>query len=154
MEQLEKQVYEQFTESVQTEMGDSTPEEMRWLVMFPKFAFNGSKVLRAAYGGVSSLPTEGPEWIVGPFEHALERAAGTLFRLQPPLVLMTLRGRIYLRMQLADPDDVDIAASLELFEAAGTEAIRVGSARAEEPVTFAPTQIETAWQNLNPVKRK
>ena len=154
MEALEKQVYEQFTESVQTEMGDSTPEEMRWLVMFPKFAFNGSKVLRAAYGGVSSLPTEGPAWIAGPFEHALERAAGTLFRLQPPLVLMTLRGRIYLRMQLADPDDVDIAAALELFETAGTEAIRVGSARADEPVTWAPTQVETAWQAIEPVKRK
>jgi hypothetical protein len=70
MEALEKQAFEQFTESNQTEMGAATPEETRWLVMFPKIAINGSKMLRSTFAGVSSLPNEGPAWIEGPFGHA------------------------------------------------------------------------------------
>ncbi len=66
MEALEKQAFEQFTESNQTEMGASTPEETRWLVMFPKIAINGSKTLRSTFAGVSSLPNDGPRLDRGP----------------------------------------------------------------------------------------
>ena len=147
LEVLEKQAFEQFTESNQTEMGAATPEETRWLVMFPKIPINGSKTLRARYGGVASLPNEGAAWLDGPLAHALERAAGSLLRLEPPFVLMTLRGRIYLRMEMANADETDVAASLALFETAGTEAMRVGRARGEEPVPWAQT-TSTAWQPL------
>ena len=153
MEVLEKQAFEQFTESNQTEMGDAMPEETRWLVMFPKIAMIGSKVLRNTFGGVSSLPTEGPAWIEGPFGHALERAASTLLRLEPPFVLMTLRGRLNLRMQLKSADETDVAAALALFETAGTEAQRVGRARGDEPVTWAQT-TSTAWPALGTGKKK
>ncbi len=147
MESLEKQAYEQFTKNNQTEMGAATPEETRWLVMFPKIQFGGSRVMRHAFGGVSSLPSEGPAWLEGPLGHALERAAGTLLRLEPPFVLMTLRGKIYLRMQLPSADETDVAAALALFETAGTEAIRVGKARGDEPVSWSQT-LSTAWQSL------
>ena len=153
MELLEKQAFEQFTKSNQTEMGDATPEETRWLVMFPKIAMTGSKILRSSFGGVSSLPNEGPAWIDGPLGHALERAAGTLLRLAPPFVLMTLRGRLYLRMQLASADETDVGAALALFETAGTEAQRVGRARGDEPVSWSHT-VSTAWQALTPPGRK
>jgi hypothetical protein len=65
METLEKQAFEQFTQSNQTEIGTATPEETRWLVMFPKMPMNGSKTLRANFGGVSSLANEGPAWLDG-----------------------------------------------------------------------------------------
>ena len=152
-ELLEKQAFEQFTQSNQTEMGDSTPEETRWLVMFPKIPMSGSKLLRSSFGGVSSLPNEGPAWLEGPLGHALERAAGTLLRLEPPFVLMTLRGRLYLRMQLTSADETDVAAALVLFETAGTEAQRVGRSRGDEPVTWSQT-VSTAWQNLAPAGKK
>lgn len=147
MEYLEKRAFEQFTQSNQTELGSATPEETRWLVMFPKISL-ATKMMRGTYGGVSSLPHEGPAWLEGPLAHALERAAGTLLRLQPPMVLMTLRGKIYLRMQLPQADETDVAAALALFETAGTEAIRVGKARGDEPVTWSTT-LSTAWQALN-----
>jgi hypothetical protein len=153
LEQLEKQAFEQFTESNQTEMGDATPEETRWLVMFPKIAMNGSKLMRASFAGVSSLPNEGPAWVEGPLGHALERAAGTLLRLAPPFVLMTLRGKLYLRQALNSADETDVAAALALFETAGTEALRVAHARGDEPVTWAQT-TSTAWQALTPPGRK
>jgi len=153
MEALEKQAFEQFTESNQTEMGASTPEETRWLVMFPKIAMNGSKTLRSTFAGVSSLPNEGPAWIEGPLGHALERAAGTLLRLTPPFVLMTLRGKIYMRIEMSSADETDVAAALSLFEAASNEALRVGRARGDEPVTWAQT-ASTAWQTLTPPAKR
>jgi len=153
MELLEKQAFEQFTESNQTEMGATTPEETRWLVMFPKIAMNGSKLLRSSFAGVSSLPNEGPAWIEGPLSHALERAAGTLLRLTPPFVLMTLRGKLYLRMALSSADETDVAATLALFETAASEALRVGRSRGDELVTWSQT-VTTAWQALAPPGRK
>ena len=153
MELLEKQAFEQFTQSNQTEMGDASPEETRWLVMFPKIVMGGSKLLRHNFGGVSSLPNEGPAWLEGPLAHALERAASTLLRLEPPFVLMTLRGRLYLRMQLTSADETDVAAALALFETAGTEAQRVGRARGDEPVTWSQT-TSTAWQSPAPAGKK
>jgi hypothetical protein len=153
MEMLEKQAFEQFTQSNQTEMGDATPEETRWLVMFPKIAMNGSKTLRSTFAGVSSLPNEGPAWIEGPLAHALERAAGTLLRLTPPFVLMTLRGKVYMRLEMSSADETDVAAALALFETASTEALRVGRSRGDEPVTWAQT-TSTAWQALTPPGKK
>jgi hypothetical protein len=147
METLEKQAFEQFTQSNQTEIGTATPEETRWLVMFPKMPMNGSKTLRANFGGVSSLANEGPAWLDGPLGHALERAAGTLLRDKPPLVLMTLRGRIYLRLQLACADETEVAAAVTLFETAANEALRVGRSRGEEPAAWSQT-LTTAWQAL------
>ena len=132
MELLEKQAFEQFTQSNQTEMGDATPEETRWLVMFPKISLAGSKLLRANFGGVSSLPHEGPAWLEGPLAHALERATGTLLKDAPPLVLMTLRGRAYLRMQMTNADEADVAAAESLFAIGCTEALRVAKGRGEQ----------------------
>ena len=153
MELLEKKAFEQFTQNNQTEMGEATPEETRWLVMFPKIPLTGSKVLRSTFGGVSSLPHEGPAWLEGPLAHSLERAAGTLLRLSPPLVIMTLRGRAYLRMEMTSADETDVAAAQALFETACVEAMRIGRARGDEPPSFSST-ITSAWQSLKPTKSK
>jgi hypothetical protein len=153
LEVLEKQAFEQFTESNQTEMGAASPEETRWLVMFPKIPINGSKTLRANFGGVAGLVNEGQAWIEGPLGHALERAAGMLLRQQPPFVLMTLRGRLYLRMQMASADDTDVASALVLFETAANQALRVGRARGDAPVAWAQSTT-SAWQSLGPPVRK
>lgn len=152
MEQLEKQMLEHGRKNP-AGSGDAMPEEMRWLVMFPKISLAGSKLLRASFGGVSGLPHEGPEWLEGPLAHALERAAGTLLRQGPPFVLMTLRGRAYLRTQLAAADETEVAAALALFETACTQAIRVGKARGDQPPSFSST-ITTAWQTLDPAKTR
>jgi len=152
MEALEKQAFEQFTESNQTEMGAATPEETRWLVMFPKIPINGSKTLRSTFAGVSGLPNEGPAWLEGPLGHALERAAGTLLRFTPPFVLMTLRGWLYLRLEQRSADETDVAAALALFETAASEALRVGHLRGDVPATWQQT-TSTAWQSLAPPGR-
>ena len=57
MELLERQTYESFTEGLQTQIDTGTPEEMRWLVMFPKANLNMFRVLRGHFGAVAAAPT-------------------------------------------------------------------------------------------------
>lgn len=152
LEALERQTYEQFTQNNQTEMGDTTPEEMRWLVMFPKIELRTSKAVRARFGGVSSLPGEGLAWIEGPLANLLVKASRGMLVNEPPFVLMILRGRAYLRLQLMTADVDDITEALGLFETAATEALRVAATRPELRPDWAPS-ASTAWQSLHPGKR-
>lgn len=146
-ERLEKEAYEQFTQSNQTQMGDTSPEEQRWLVMFPKMAFDGSKLLRQNFGGVSGVQLEGASWVGGPLGHALERALGTFLAGQPPFVLITTRGKVYLRLALGSVEEDDIAGVLGLFETAGTEALRIAKARSGEQAGWSQT-LSSAWQAI------
>lgn len=151
MDLLEKQAYEQFTQSNQTQIDTSTPEEMRWLVMFGRVAMTGFKPLRQRFGAVAASPEIGLAWLDGPLALQLERAAATVLRDDPPFLLMTLRGRIYLRLQLADPDVTAVAAAMALFEVAVPQALRVAvDHSAPESGPDWPSTASTAWQSLRP----
>ena len=152
MEQLERQTFEQFTENTQTQIDTSTPEEMRWLVMFPKVDMSRFRVLRLHFGAVAGHAASGLAWIDGPLGQQLERAMGNLLNGDPPFVLMTLRGRTYLRVQLIDPDVKSLGTAIALLEAAVTQAVKVAAALGEGgPGTdWSSTGGSTAWQSLGP----
>ncbi len=148
MDSLERKTFEEFTDNVQTQIGTQTPEEMRWLVMFPKVNLTTLKNLRSQFGAVASVPETGLAWLEGPLANALEQASRGLLRTEPPFVLMTLRGRAYLRTQLDAPDPKAVAGTLALFEIGVLQALRVvgdGAGRAAEP-----TGRSTAWQSFPP----
>ena len=69
-------------------------------------------------------------------------------------LLMTLRGRLYLRLQLESADEDDVAAALALFGIAGAAARRV--ARTHTPVDPGATtwSTSTAWQTLPPDQKE
>ena len=48
-ETLERTAFESITESTQTVIDGNTPEEVRWIVMFPKANVKGSKALRSRF---------------------------------------------------------------------------------------------------------
>ncbi len=152
MEQLERQTFEQFTEGTQTQIDTSTPEEMRWLVMYPKVNMNGFRVLRQHFGAVAGHSATGLAWIEGPLGQQLERAMGNLLQGDPPFVLMTLRGRTYLRVQLIDPDVKSLATAIGLFEAAVTQAVMLATVVGSGSQHGAdwPVSDSTAWQSLGP----
>jgi hypothetical protein len=149
MEALDRQTFEEFTDSVQTQIGTKTPEEMRWLVMFPKVDLAALKNFRAHFGAVASAPAVGLAWIEGALANALEEATGGLLKAAPPLVLMTLRGRAYMRLQLDEPRVVDLAAALAIFETAVAQALRAGGDPADRSADWSST-ASTAWQSLKP----
>jgi len=154
MNALERKTFEEFTDNVQTQVGTKTPEEMRWLVMFPKVNLSGFKTLRARFGAVASMAEAGLAWLSGPLGHALERASNDLLKNDPPFVLMTLRGRAYLRMQLATPDAQDIAAALAIYETAVKQALAIGGAvgghSGGKSHDWDPSSQSTAWQTMHP----
>lgn len=146
MEVLERETFERYTEGNQTVIDVSTPEEMRWLAMFPKANPDVSKTLRAKFGAVAADPNTVIAWLDGPFTQQLELASQALLSEDPPFVLMTLRGRIYLRLQVDLPEAATIDQSVALFEAAAQAAQRVGSRAPREPAGEWPTTASTAWQ--------
>lgn len=151
MEQLERQTYDSFTEGLQTQIDTGTPEEMRWLVMFPKANLNMFRVLRSHFGAVASGSGTVLTWLEGPLGLQLERALGSLLANDPPFVLMTLRGRAYLRMQLLDPDPSSLGAVLGIFESAIGQARRVAAQLGESAQEW-PSTGSTAWQSFDDTK--
>ena len=149
LEKLERATYEQFTDSMQTQIGAQAPEEMRWLVMFPKVDLASLKTLRARFGAVASVPAAGLAWIEGPLADALQRSTDRLLRDDPPFVLMTLRRRVYLRMLLDVPEVARIAAALSLFELGVARALAAASGF-DGPHGEWQVSSSTAWQSLEP----
>jgi hypothetical protein len=146
MDTLERKTFEEFTDNVQTQIGTKTPEEMRWLVMFPKVNLSALKSLRARFGAVASQPAAGLAWIEGPLANMLDSASADLLRDEPPFVLMTLRGRTYMRLQLQAPEPKPVAAALALFETAVAQALRAAGG----PVDREIDSGSTAWQSFPP----
>ena len=150
MDALERLTFEEFTDDVQTQIGTKTPEEMRWLVMFPKVNLTTLKSLRMRFGAVASVPASGLAWIEGALANQLEAASSDLLFDEPPFVLMTLRGRTYLRMQLESPQPQALAAALGLFETAVAQALRVSSGATDSGADWPATGASTAWQSYEP----
>jgi hypothetical protein len=145
LETLERQTFERFTESTQTVIDGATPEEMRWLAMFPKVPYKASKEVRQRFGLVGNLPAESASWVEGPLARQLEEAAVGFLKSEPPFVLMLLRGRAYLRMQLPESDVARMAQALALFEVAVLQALRVAGVTPEGSADWSSTG-STAWQ--------
>ncbi len=153
MERLERQTYEQFVEDTQTQIDTTSPEEMRWLVMFPKVGLGPSKAMRTAYGACAAAPAMGALWLDGALAAALERAIAGLMQDERPFVLMTLRGRLYLRLQMAQVDSASLDGAFTLFAVAAEQALRVAATHGEHAADW-PTTGSTAWQTLLPEEPK
>jgi hypothetical protein len=149
MEKLERETFERYTESNQTQIDVTTPEEMRWLAMYPKVQFELSKNAKPHFGGVAINAQTALAWVDANVAEQLGQAAKTLLREAPPFVLMTLRGRVYLRMQLDDPDPASVAQAVALFQAGAQAALRVGGGLHESNAGW-PSTASSAWQNQIP----
>ncbi|MDP1007944.1 hypothetical protein, partial [Klebsiella pneumoniae] len=71
MEDLERAVFEAYTDTLKTRVDTDTPEEMRWLVMFPKFNQASSQIVRQRYGLVGVTKELTGDWIDGELSEAL-----------------------------------------------------------------------------------
>jgi hypothetical protein len=122
MAAMEKAVFDQYVEGIQTRIDTATPPEMRWLVMFPKLSGNELKSLRDSYGALSSFKPWLQQWLAGGLSPALAALPTAEDR---PLVLMLARRRLCLRTAMPQPDARGLEAWLRLFECALQEARRV-----------------------------
>jgi hypothetical protein len=125
MEALERQVFEEFTEGLQTRIDTHTPEEMRWLVMFPKYSTTESRPLREHFGAVSNVPEAVSDWLQAPLADKLIEASQTWLAREDRLVLIVQRARLTLRTAMAQPDPSRMDHVAALFDVALRESRRV-----------------------------
>jgi hypothetical protein len=138
-ERMEKDVFEQYVEGVQTRIDNQTPPEMRWLVMFPKLAGTEMGALRDGFVALGSVKTWLTQWLEGPLTAAI---LAQHLAPEVPMVLMIGRGRLMLRTAQAEPDLPQLQAWLRLFEAAMREARRVAN---DSPDTISPSTQPSGW---------
>lgn len=163
MEALERDAFGRFTEGAQTETDLDVPEEMRWLALFRKADLSRHRSLRPWIGGVAAVSGTVEVWLDEPaFVQQLERAVdpgGAGAARFEPLVLMTLRGRLYLRSQCDDPTPEILQQAQRLFVCAAERAQAVarslgsfqpavadGSARPDGAADTQGQADSTAWQ--------
>ncbi len=150
MEALEASAFEHYTAQMQTRIDDSTPEEMRWLAMFPKAQLEADKAFKQHFGVVAIAAQLAATWLEGPLAEGLVGASRGVLASDPPFVLMTLRGRLYLRLELDVPEIHVLSEMLNLFETAATQAELAAGGAVERPEN-GPSTATTAWQTqLNP----
>ena len=125
MAAMEKAVYDQFVDDVQTRIDTDTPAEMRWLVMYSKVGSQDLGRLRERYGAVGSVLPWLVQWLASPLNDALVATAEDIPSDQP--VALTIgRGRLTLRTALLKPDAGALAIWFSVFEHALREACRLG----------------------------
>jgi hypothetical protein len=143
MEHLERAVFEAYTDTLKTRVDTDTPEEMRWLVMFPKFNNAASQIVRQRYGVVGVTKDLASAWIDGELGEALVQASQDLLPEGHPFVLMSMRGNLYLRTAMSEPDLPKVQALVRLLETAAREAQRVNGRLSEAGAW--PTTQSVAW---------
>jgi hypothetical protein len=143
MENLERAVFEAYTDTLKTRVDTDTPEEMRWLVMFPKFNNAASQIVRQRYGAVGVTKELTGAWLDGELSEALLQASQDLLPEGHPFVLMCMRGNLYLRTEMSEADLPRVQALVRLLECAAREALRV-NARLSGGGAW-PTTTSVAW---------
>ncbi|MDP1693549.1 MAG: hypothetical protein Q8L49_16650 [Burkholderiaceae bacterium] len=123
---LEQQVFEESTDGTETRMDDDLPEEMRWLVLYPKLPRAELGVLRERFGALSNFPRAALSWLNGPLARQLDMSS--VWRpADQALVLVVQRGRLTLRCPVPQPELPALQGALGLFGVALNAARRVGT---------------------------
>ncbi|MFT7774372.1 hypothetical protein [Roseateles sp.] len=141
MENLERAVFEAYTDTLKTRVDTDTPEEMRWLVMFPKFNNASSQILRQRYGIVGVTKDLTGAWIEGELGEALVQASQDLLPEGHPFVLMCMRGNIYLRTEMGEADLPKLQGLVRLLECAARAAMRLNGRVADAGAWPTTTSI-------------
>jgi hypothetical protein len=137
-EAMERAVFEQYVDGVQTRIDNETPPEMRWLVMFPKLSGSELGTLREGFAAVGSHKPWLQAWLEGPMATAL---AGLGLPKDLPLVLMLSRKGLQMRTQMPKPEERELERWMKLFDVAQREARRVH----EQGVAAAQSTAASAW---------
>jgi hypothetical protein len=145
MKWLEGETFERYTDHLQTQIDSTTPEEMRWLVMFPKLSLRALPALHARVGAVgASLPALA-RWIEGVLAVRLEQCLQRLLAEDRAFVLMTARNRLMLRLELAEPAPEALNQAIGLFETALARVPNAIEGLSETSSTW-PSTAASAWQ--------
>ena len=124
VKQLEAEVFDQYTEGNKTRIDDRTPEEMRWLVLYPMLPRSVLGALRERFAALSNVPAASAQWIEGALAEQLAASSRWLDG-DTPLAMVVQRSRFVLRVEAAQPSAALVQAAVELGVVAAAAARRV-----------------------------
>lgn len=113
-ERLEREAYARLTAQQQTRLDPGLSEPMRWLAMYPPLTLPVMRPLRDRFRAVAPTPWTVNGWLEGDLAEALDASKAWLPATQA-LQLMTLRGRIELRLEASgnlSPEFLDRVCAL------------------------------------------
>lgn len=136
---MEEQMFAEYVEGVQTRIDNTTPAEMRWLVMLNKLDAPELGALQEGFAAVGSASGWIAQWLHGSLAPAL---LGAPLAPGQPMVLMIARGRVTLRTALADPTPQSLDAWLRVFTVAVREARRTAE---QASIGDTPSAPSSEW---------
>lgn len=145
MDRLERQVFEAYTDTLRTRADTDTPEEMRWLVMFPKQTQIESKLVRQRFGAVGVNSELCAAWLDDGLSDRLAQASQDVLIEGRPFVLMSLRGNVYLRTSMPEVSLADVQMLAGVLDAAALSAQQVQQRLGDGGPW--PTTTSVAWHN-------
>ncbi|MFY3386625.1 hypothetical protein [Paracidovorax sp. MALMAid1276] len=159
-EALEGNAYSAITDNLQTTVNARMPEEMRWLAMFEEVAWPElPRSFRKHFAVVAEHSDTAQQWIHAPVVsqllNAVEAAADSsstagggpdsALRAESPLLLMLVRGKVYLRMEHTRRSLQEIAHATHLLLTAAQSAMQnVAAPAATPPSATAPLPQQPA----------
>ena len=144
---MERAVYEQYVQGVQTRIDDQTPPEMRWLVMFPRLTGADAAALGERFIAVGNHKTWLARWLEGTLASALMAKA---LPEDHPWVLMIGRGRMAMRTECNQPHADLLDGWVKLFDTALREARH---AHQQMAAAAAPSTQPSLWSaSTSPVE--
>lgn len=139
-EELESRVYGAITDTLQTAVDDSLPQEMRWLsvheeLRWPELPISFSRL----FAVVGDSADHAPHWVNAAMVSHLLMERVPAERVQAPLLLMLADGKVSLRMETTARHlpDLQYAAAL-LTTAAAVAAQNLPPSSDSQPDTLPP----------------
>jgi hypothetical protein len=124
LELLDRELFTQYVDGVETQANDQTPEEVRWLAVSPRVDAKALGPVGEVLAAVGNVTPWMQTWLAGPAGQQL--SAWLQAPASPPLVLIAQHGRLTMRMGMHKPDLGYIADAIHLFELALAEARKLG----------------------------
>lgn len=126
LEQRAGELYSRYTDTLQT-TAQNVPEEIRWLSMFRDAGWVGpDQRFWARYAVLTDAPEAARAWLDGDCVQRLMHWPTDAVSPRTPLLLMRMKGKVYMRLQIDRMDDVATAVhALDLFRQACEQARRL-----------------------------
>ena len=132
-ELLEKRAYALYTDSVETEASPTLMEEMRWLALYPEVGWERlPDSFWNCYAVMASDRAQAMAWVTPELAKLLTGWPEQATNANVPFILMVMRGKAHLRMQLTPTGANTLDHISHVFTAAAQSALDVFSYSSSE----------------------
>jgi hypothetical protein len=122
---LEKQAYERYTDTLQTQVDASMPEEVRWLSVYDEVGWDGLPgAFWDRYSVLADERANAQAWLDTPLATMLMNWPVPGPNAQTPFMLILLRSKSYLRMEYQPADVATLEHAAAIFNWSCESALR------------------------------